>query len=128
MFVVSGLVITFPTVVCTFSYLFTADAYFLSALLAVLAVYAAKKLDKGWIISVLFLACSMGIYQAYFSYASGMFAAMILCMLLDTDLAWDHVLKEGMKYVFVLLAGIALIEVLIKWENISCMKYLPYWL
>lgn len=118
MFVVSGLVITFPTVVCTFSYLFTADAYFLSALLAVLAVYAAKKLDKGWIISVLFLACSMGIYQAYFSYASGMFAAMILCMLLDTDLAWDHVLKEGLKYVFVLLAGIGLYYVLLQ----LCLK------
>lgn len=38
----AGFLVSFPAVACIFSYLFTADAYFIALLLASLSAYAAK--------------------------------------------------------------------------------------
>ena len=72
------LMVTFPTVVSTFSYIFTADAYFLALLLSVLAVYLSEKIPKwyGILLGGLCVGLSMGIYQAYVSVT-----LVLLCMI-----------------------------------------------
>ncbi len=67
---VCGLLVTFPSVACTFSYMFTADAYYLSCLLAALAAYLAVHENRNWfwIAGAVCLCCSAGIYQAYLTF------------------------------------------------------------
>lgn len=63
--VVSGLLVSFPTLASTYAYVFTADGYMLALMLAVLAVWLTKKYKKGFILGGICLAFSMGTYQAY---------------------------------------------------------------
>lgn len=78
---VSGLLVSFPSLASTFAYVFTLDGYMAGLLFAVLAVYAVK---KGHFISGgISLAFSMGVYQAYLPFA------MLLCICL----VWDVMIR-----------------------------------
>lgn len=61
---ISGLIVTFPTVGATFSYMFTVDGYMAGYLLAVLAILITQKWKYGFIIGSLIFYLSVGIYQA----------------------------------------------------------------
>jgi len=65
----SGLLVSFPALASTFAYVFTLDGYMLAILLAVLAVLLTKKYRRGYLPGAVCLAFSMGIYQAYLSFA-----------------------------------------------------------
>ncbi len=67
---ISGLLVTFPSVACIFSYMFTADAYFISCFLCALSVYFVTRFDRknGWIYGAICLCFSVGIYQAYLTF------------------------------------------------------------
>ncbi len=71
-FLVSALLVSFPSLASTFAYVFTLDGYMLGLLLSVLAVYLVKK--GHFIAGGISLAFSMGIYQAYLPFA------MLLCI------------------------------------------------
>ena len=60
----AGLIVTFPTVAATFSYMFTADGYMMGILLAVLALLITKKYKFGFFPASFILYLSVGIYQA----------------------------------------------------------------
>jgi len=65
----SGLLVSFPALASTFAYVFTLDGYMLAMLLAVLAVLFTEKFRRGFLPGAVCLAFSMGIYQAYLSFA-----------------------------------------------------------
>ena len=67
---ISGILVSFPSVACIFSYMFTADAYFISCFLGVLSVYfvTRSKHKYDWIIGAACLCFSVGIYQAYLTF------------------------------------------------------------
>lgn len=71
-----ALIGTYPSVACTFTYMYAADAYMLSMLLATIAVCCMVSGDwrKG-VLGSMALGFSMGIYQAYLS-----FALVLLCL------------------------------------------------
>ncbi len=70
-----ALLVTFPAVCATFTYMYTADGYFLALALAFLAVYLTKKYPKfGWALGAVTLSFSMGTYQAYLA------ATILLCL------------------------------------------------
>ena len=61
----SALLVTFPSAAAIFSYLFTADAYFLCLMLNALAVYCTRNYRWGWLFG-LPLLCSdskIGMYD-----------------------------------------------------------------
>ena len=62
-FLISALLVAFPSLASTFAYVFTLDGYMAGLLFAVLSVYLAKK--KHFILGGISLAFSLGIYQAY---------------------------------------------------------------
>ena len=64
---VSGMIVVFPSVSATFSYMFTADGYMLGIFLAILAVVLTKKFKYGFIAGALLVCLSVGIYQANLS-------------------------------------------------------------
>lgn len=65
-----GIIIgVYPSVVCTFTYMFTADAYFLAMLLTTLAAWAMTSPDwKKRLGGSVLLGVSVGTYQAYLSF------------------------------------------------------------
>lgn len=101
----AALVVTFPSVACTFAYLFTADAYFIALALNVLAVYLAKRYSKGWIAAVGLLALGCGIYQAYLCYAIGLFLFDCIMAALSGE-AFKKLFLRGGKYILTLAAGL----------------------
>ena len=85
----AAVLVTYPTLASNFAYMFTADGYMLALLLAVLAVYLVERGRFGFLAGAAALGFSMGIYQAYISFAM-ILAVYAVCR------AWffKHSLKE----------------------------------
>lgn len=79
----SAFIVSFPAVTRTFTYMFTADGYMLSFLLAVAAVFAARRYRKGFLPASLLLCLSLGIYQASVSVCIVLFMLIIAVDILD---------------------------------------------
>jgi len=65
----SGLLVSFPSLASTFAYVFTMDGYMLALALAVAAPLCVKLRRWGFIPGAACLAFSMGTYQAYLPFA-----------------------------------------------------------
>lgn len=75
-------IVTFPSVAVTFSYMADAQAYFVAAFFSVLAVFITDKYKHGFIIGIILIMLSLGIYQAYFPLAVALFAVRGMQILL----------------------------------------------
>lgn len=110
---ISALLVTYPTVACVFSFMFTADAYLISLALNILSVYLAKKYRFGWIAAIICLAVATGIYQSYLGCAIGLF--LFDCILdLFSETPVLQTVKKGLKYLVVIAAALALYQILWK--------------
>lgn len=109
-FLVSGFMVTFPSIACTFPYLHAADAFFIAAFLHVAAVYAAKRFRYGWFPAILCIAASLGIYQAFIGCSVALF--LFDCIFeLFSDTSTKSILKRGLRYIGVILAGLVLYRI-----------------
>ena len=98
----AALLVTYPTLTSNFAYVFTADGYMLALLLAVLAVYLVEQHKLGFVWGAIALGFSMGIYQAYISFAM-ILAVYAICRawFFGSDLkqkwntTWRHVVMGG---------------------------------
>lgn len=105
---VSGLLVAFPSVACIFSYMFTADAYFISCFLAALSVYFVTRSEQkyGWIAGAVCLCCSVGIYQAYLTFVLLLLLLFFLTALLQPSKYTDRALfRLLLRYVLMLGSG-----------------------
>ncbi len=76
---VSGCVMVSPALIGTFSYMFTASAYGVSFLLAVLAVFVLNRSKgKKFIPAAVLMILSLSIYQAYISIAASFFIIIMI--------------------------------------------------
>ena len=82
---VSGIIVVFPSVSATFSYMFTADGYMLGIFLAILSVVLTKKFKYGFIAGALLVCLSVGIYQANLSVALTFITLWIIHKILFLD-------------------------------------------
>ena len=104
----AAVLVSFPTVAATFSYMFSADAYFLSLLLAALGAWASVR--RGWTGSALgaaALTLSLGIYQAYFPIAAALMVGALLFETLDGEKPLRALLLKGVRLAATLAAGLA---------------------
>ena len=108
-FLISALLVAFPSLASTFAYVFTLDGYMAGLMLAVLAVYLAK--NNHYILGGIALAFSLGTYQAYLPFA----------MLLSICLVWMKMasgekngIKKCLEYVYMGMIGAVLYLVLLK--------------
>ncbi len=104
----------FPAVGYTFLYLFTASAYCLAILLAVLAVWLARRGGAGWPAGVLALAAAMGIYQAYAALAIALALLAVLRRALEPEAGFRDTLRLGLRLAAFLAAGAALYYVILQ--------------
>lgn len=108
---IGAIMIAYPVVPSIFSFMFTSWSYFLGLLLAVEAACALSRETsfKNFIIGILLLAVSLGMYQAFFGVA---ITLLLLKMLLDvidnktTSIA--SYAKHGLYYLLGLALGLGL--------------------
>lgn len=105
---VSASLVTFPTVANTFSYMFVADAFFISCFIAVLSVYLADRVRRGWVWSILLMTASMAIYQGYVCFAIPLFSMRYLQHLYDPDESDREHLLIFLRYSLAVAGGIVL--------------------
>lgn len=113
--VAAALLVAFPSVTATFSYMFTADAYCLSTMLAALSAYTAVR-HRYWGIplGVASLALSMGIYQSYFPVAAVLMVGALLFETLDGEKTFRQLVLRGLRLVAVLSLGMAVYLLLVR--------------
>lgn len=108
------LMVSFPTVPSTLMFNFTAVYYGIALLLAVFAVWVLPKHKLGFLASIVCIACSLGIYQAYVPVTISLFVIILLKRLLDADAKIIDLLKQGIWDCAVLTAGLLVYYALVK--------------
>lgn len=103
---ISALMVSFPAVTSTFTYMFTADAYFFGLLLAIFGAYTTVRHPYiGVSLGAFTLILSMSIYQSYFPVA----VALVVGALLFDTLAGDRDIKmllgKGVRVLAVLMVS-----------------------
>lgn len=104
----AALVVSFPTVTATFGYMFSADAYFLSLLMAVSGAYAAVKWGwRGSVLAVVLITLSLSIYQGYLPVAAVLMVGALLLETLDGERSFRELFLKGLRLLATLLAALA---------------------
>lgn len=110
---ISGLLISFPSIASTFAYVFTMDGYMLGLLFSILAVYFVNKNRFGFVVGAIFLGCSMGIYQAYLPVAMLLsLYSVVLIFCGDNNISTKF--NAALKYVYMGVIGAAFYYVVLK--------------
>ncbi|MCL2544402.1 MAG: glucosyltransferase domain-containing protein [Clostridia bacterium] len=109
----AALMVTFPAIAATFAYMNCADAYFFAVMLNCMAAYFTVRYRFGFCAGALLLACGLGIYQAYFSVAAGLFVAVLILDLLRGEGA-KRTLLRGALYAGTLAAAMAAYFVMVR--------------
>lgn len=107
---IGGFTVVFPSVVCMFFYMFTSVFYAVGILFSVLAAYFVVRYPRSipaHIGAVLLLACSLGVYQAYFPNAVCLLviSVILLSAFREENRTWKNIFFTALRYVGVLAAG-----------------------
>lgn len=105
----SGLVISFPTMISTVTYMFTLSAYCIAFLLSVLAVRYAN--HHKWHIKLTGIVCaflSMSLYQPFVSVTSSFFLVILIRDLIVEEKGAGSVFRKGLVYLAFLFAACVL--------------------
>lgn len=105
---ISAIMVTFPSITATFTYIFTVQYYCFSILLTCAALYLIRKYSKGWIAGVVCLAFSLGIYQAYLGIACSFFLVFLILDMLQSKKTVMQIFIDAWKYLGILAASVVL--------------------
>ncbi len=124
--VIGSFLVLFPSVMSTNAYLSTTP-FFTALLLSTLAVYFTAKYKHGFWLGIAFLTLSCGTYSVYIGYAAGLFLILEIIALLEGKQPVKEILLTGLKYIFVLLASVALyyaiLQISLRISHLSLMDY-----
>lgn len=110
----AAVMVTFPAVTATMTYMFSADAYFLSLALACLAAYITNKYRWGFIGGVIAIALSMGIYQSYFGMTAVLMVGALLFDTLDGNYSFKQIILKSLKFLATLASGMIIYMIIVK--------------
>lgn len=125
---IAGIVVTFPSVTSTFSYMFTADAYMLGIFLATLAVLITKKYKKfGFLIGALFVCLAVGIYQANLSVALTFATFWIIHSIFYSNYSlkviWGNVIRSGFMVGIGMVAYLVVYKLFTRFLSVEISSY-----
>lgn len=104
----AALLVSFPSVAATFSYMFTADAYCFGTLLAALGAWTAVRFRRwGVPLGIVCITLSMGIYQSYFPLAAGLMVGALFFETLDGETTFRRLILRGLRLAAVLAVSMA---------------------
>ncbi len=128
--IIGLLMVTFPAVTYTYMFIFTASAYGVGILFAVVSVWICRKKIGGRgsiIISIVLLCLSVGIYQSYFAVAIALSLLCVLKDLFDQQYSDSKVFQRGMYLLVYLFVGIVLyyivLQIVLKVKDLSLFSY-----
>lgn len=98
----------FPSWTGTFFFMFTAPYYALAVLMAVVSIWLTVHCRKGLVLSVILLACSLGIYQSYLPFTATFYVVLLFLMLFEDKYGYLDILKKSLYYLFTLVLGVLL--------------------
>ena len=101
---ISGLLVTFPTVTSTFAFSYTADGYFMAFFASILAVFLVDK--KGIlknILGILLMTFALGVYQAYITVSVMLILVYLLNLTVFQKESLSIITKKLVKF---LISGI----------------------
>lgn len=110
---ISGLLVTFPTLASNFAYSFTMDGYMMGLMFAVIAVYVVPQFKLGFVLGGVFLAFSMGTYQAYLPVAMLLSLYMVLMIFAEKTGLKERFLNS-LRYLYMGVIGVGLYYVVLK--------------
>lgn len=124
---IGATVVSFPTVTSVMMYNYVADAYALSFLFAVLAALFLTGEKPKYLISVILIALSVGIYQAYITVT----IMLLLCFLIVKALCDNTKIKElfiyGVKFLLTGVLGMVIyylaLTLLLKLTKTTLLDY-----
>ena len=117
--VVSGLMVSMPTVACAMAFIQPVDVIFSGNLLAFSAVFIADRYKYGFIVATIPLALSMGCYQVCFGLASGFMVMLLIMEILGNQTDWKKTLLKGCRFVCTLIAGMIFYFVMVRVTTVS---------
>lgn len=106
--------VCFPAVTSTLFFSYTAPYYGLAILFSVLAAWVVEKYKWGIILSIVFTAMSLGIYQAYVPITIGMFVLLLIKRALRSDAQLKELICRGVYYCLNLILGLLFYFVCLK--------------
>lgn len=114
-----GFFVSFPAVTSTFMFMYTAVYYSVAVFFSVLAAWLMVRFPKKIVLNLLavvLIACSLGIYQAYFPNTVSLLvmSIILLCAFSKEETTWKDVFFLALRYVVVLALGMILYFILHK--------------
>lgn len=122
----AAVMVSFPTVAATFTYMFSADAYFLALLLACFAPYITNRYKYGFLGGIASITLSLGIYQSYIGFVGVLFVGILILDTLDGDIPIGKIVLKGVKFLATLFVGMLLYYVIVKLttQKIELVSYM----
>ena len=124
---IGAVIVSFPTVTSVMMYNYVADGYSIAFFLSVLSALCMTGEKPRYILSVILLALTIGIYQAYIT------VTIMLCMLYLIDQTIYHnasignIFKKSMLMLLSGILGVALYSIILKIIlSISSLELLDY--
>lgn len=105
---VGAILAVFPSVTSVMFYKFTTVYYGIAVVLAVLAVWVLQKKKYGLPVSVVCIACSLGIYQAYIPITITLMVLVLLKQTLSGETDYRKMVLRGFYYCGSLILGVLL--------------------
>lgn len=105
---ISGLIVTFPTIASTFSYMFTADGYMLGSLLTVLALLITKTYKYGFIPGSIVFYLGVGVYQANLPFLSTLIIIFLINEILGRKISFMQLKSYVLRFFGLGVIGMAL--------------------
>lgn len=93
-----GVLVAFPAVISTFSYMYTVDGYMIAVFLSAAAVLITDQKKKGFLGGIVLLGVSLGIYQAYYSFAIVLCILKLLLDILDKK-SFREIFAKALRYI-----------------------------
>ena len=104
-FLLSALMAVYPAVAVILGYMFMAQCFTLALFLSVLAVSITVRKKYGFIIGIVCICLSLGLYQAYLAVPSVLFLLVLISDLVE-EKEFPQVFKTAVKYLFTLALGL----------------------
>lgn len=108
---VPALMMTFPSVVSTMTFMFMAHTSGIGILMVCVAVYLLRKYKWGFAPAAVMLVCVLGTYQSYISFAITLMLMGMICDLINGK-KFPEMLKHGILCVLVLGVSVLVYMVL----------------
>ena len=125
---VGAVMVMFPSMGFTFMYMFTASAYCLAILMAVLSVWFVLQGGLNYIFGVLLVALTMGTYQVYVTVAIGLSVLVVMRRVLEEENGFTDCLFLGLKLMSYLALGAVLYYLILQYslmrKELQLLSYL----